>query len=102
MSKDFDELIKDGEVVKAAYLFAEEGYENGEFGFTRKQLIEGLANRVQELERQFEIEYNDHKNLEAGLLRENKRYREALKLIMRRTEYERSEESRVGKTGKRG
>jgi|SRR5699024_9779629 len=77
MSKDFDQLIKDGEVVKAAYLFAEEGYENGDFGFTRKQLIEGLAERVQELETRIDKFYK----LNMQLHRKNKRYREAIKKV---------------------
>lgn len=62
---DFDQLIKDGELVKAAMIFAEEGYENGEFGFTRKQLIEALAEQVQELERKNkELEYASKYNRE--------------------------------------
>ncbi len=50
---DFDQLIKDGKTAEALRYFAKEGYDNGDFGHTRKQLVEhaaDLAERVQELE----------------------------------------------------
>lgn len=50
MSKEFDQLIKDGELAKAGRFFAREGYENGDFGFTRKCLIDELSCKADELE----------------------------------------------------
>lgn len=42
--KEFDELIKKGEYGEAGYLLADEYYKNGKMGYTRKKLIEILAN----------------------------------------------------------
>jgi len=79
---DFDQLIKNGELVKAARLFAKEGYENGEFGFTRKLLIESLANRVESLEKEkvgmAEL-VDDSVEISWKIEQQNKRYREAIK-----------------------
>ena len=82
---NFDQLIKDGELVKAARLFAKEGYENGEFGFTRKQLIESLVNRVESLEEEkvgmAEL-VDDSVEISWEIEQQNKRYREALEEII--------------------
>lgn len=45
---DFDQLIKDGETVEALRYFAKEGYQNGDFGHTRKQLIEYAAEQIED------------------------------------------------------
>src|SRR5699024_10272089 len=78
---DFDQLIKNGELVKTARLFAKEGYENGEFGFTRKLLIESLANRVESLEKEkvgmAEL-VDDSVEISWKIEQQNSRYREAL------------------------
>ena len=41
----FDELISNGELTKAARLFAKEYYDSGKMGHTRKLLIEMLADK---------------------------------------------------------
>ena len=46
-----DELMKCGELTKAARLFAKGYYENGKMGYTRKLLIEELADKVDQYER---------------------------------------------------
>lgn len=50
MTDKFDQLIRDGELAKAGRLFAKEGYESGDFGFTRKLLIDALSLKADELE----------------------------------------------------
>ena len=52
MAKDkFDNLIYEGKDTDAARLFAKEYYNSGKMGYTRKLLIERLADKVDELER---------------------------------------------------
>ncbi len=46
----FDELIYRGKLTNAARLFAKEYYESGKMGYTRKSLIEQLADKVDRLE----------------------------------------------------
>ena len=46
----FDELIHRGELTDAARLFAKEYYESGKMGYTRRSLIEKLADKVDRLE----------------------------------------------------
>lgn len=57
---NFDKLIKDREFTKALRVFATEGYTEGEFGFTRKQLIEYAADKIEESE--IYIDENSKKN----------------------------------------
>ena len=47
----FDDLMKRGELTKAARLFAKGYYENGKMGYTRKLLIEELADKVDQYEK---------------------------------------------------
>lgn len=57
---DFDQLIKEGNIVEALRVFAKEGYENGCFGHTRKQLVEHSAETIN---KQQEEIYHLKKNL---------------------------------------
>ena len=95
---DFDQLIKNGELVKAARLFAKEGYENGEFGFTRKLLIESLANRVESLEKEkvgmAEL-VDDSVEISWKIEQQNKRYRELLEMIQKMTVYDDCREAEI-------
>jgi hypothetical protein len=56
---DFDQLIKDGKTVEALQYFAKEGYENGNFGNTRKKLIEHAALLITEHEG---LDYENERN----------------------------------------
>ena len=47
---NFDELMKNGELTNAARLFANQYYESGKIGHTRKLLIEQLADKVDHYE----------------------------------------------------
>ena len=42
---EFDELISNGQLTKAARLFAKEYYDSGRMGHTRRLLIERLADK---------------------------------------------------------
>lgn len=46
----FDYLISEGKDTDAARLFAKEYYDSGKMGYTRKALIERIADKVDELE----------------------------------------------------
>ena len=48
--KTFDEMIRDRELTNAARLMAKGYYESGKMGYTRKLLIENLADKVDSLE----------------------------------------------------
>lgn len=52
MARDkFDDLISKGKDTDAARLFARQYYHSGKMGYTRWNLIERLADRVDEFER---------------------------------------------------
>ncbi len=46
MAKDFDEMMRDGEITNAARLFARQYYDSGKMGHARKMLIDTLADKV--------------------------------------------------------
>lgn len=50
-NKTFDELVKEGALTKAVRLFAKEYYEIGRMGYTRKMVIEEIADRLDRLEK---------------------------------------------------
>ena len=50
MSEKFDNLIRQGEDIKAIRYFAKEYYDNGKMGHTRKLLIERVAERAEKAE----------------------------------------------------
>jgi len=49
---DFDELIRQGEDIKAIRYFAKEYYDNGKMGHTRKLLIERVADELVRLKKE--------------------------------------------------
>lgn len=52
MVKDkFDNLIRENKDTDAARLFAKEYYDSGKMGYTRKALIERIADKLDKLER---------------------------------------------------
>lgn len=48
--KTFDELVRDGKLTDAARCFAKQYYDSGKMGYTRKLLVEQLADKVDHLE----------------------------------------------------
>src|SRR5699024_702661 len=90
----FDQLIKDGKTAEALRYFAKEGYENGDFGHTRKQLVEQAAEQVERVQELEEL-VKDYKAINKELhqrgrkvRKQNKRYRDALEFYADEGTYE--------------
>lgn len=72
--KSFDGMIRRGEKTEAARLFADNYYKSGKIGYTRRNLIYELADKLDEYDEGFFLTYAAYDRLMAHKLKEECEY----------------------------